>query len=334
MVPRHRLRPFSEASGVQCRDYSLTLQRRVVDFASDASFKKAARKLKEHYGVSMPEPSVRAIALNHARCIYELSEMSLEHCQECIGQSRQFIGEMDGSYVPIVIVDEEAPGDKRKTRKLDWKEAKLCLVYEQGCVDKRYGLTMKEPDDAGDQWLSCAIKSGLNRQSEIHCVSDGATWIESQAQRVFADQGSYLVDYYHTCEYLAKAAKDCVKNGDDKVQKAWVDAQKKRLKAGEIEAIMVELEPWRNGKKGKESNPSEDCHRYLRNRSGQFDYMGAKAANLPIGSGEIESANSAVVQERLKIPGAWWKTDNASYMLSLREMRANDEWDEYWKNAI
>ena len=147
-------------------------------------------------------------------------------------------------------------------------------------------------------------------------------------------EGSYLVDYYHTCEYLAKAAKDCVKNGDNKVQKAWGDAQKKRLKAGEIEAIMAELEPWRNGKKGKESNPSEDCHRYLRNRSGQFDYMGAKAANLPIGSGEIESANSAVVQERLKIPGAWWKTDNASYMLSLREMRANDEWDEYWKNAI
>ncbi len=42
---------------------------------------------------------------------------------------------------------------------------------------------------------------------------------------------------------------------------------------------MTELEPWRNGKKGKESNPSEECHRYLRNRNGQFDYMGAKAAN-------------------------------------------------------
>ncbi len=277
---------------------------------------------------------MRAITLKHARCIYALSEVSLEHCQECIGQSRQFIGEMDGSYVPIVLVDEEATGDKRKTRKLDWKEAKLCLVYEQGCVGKRYGLTMKEPDNAGDQWLSCAIKQGLNRQSKIHCVSDGAVWIESQAQRVFANQGNYLVDYYHTCEYLAKAVKDCVKSADEKSQKKWIDQQKKRMKAGDIEMVMTELEPFRNHKKGNEANPSEECHRYLRNRAGQFDYKGAEAANLPIGSGEIESANSAVVQERLKIPGAWWKTDNAAYMLSLREMRANGEWDDYWKKAF
>lgn len=230
-------------------------------------------------------------------------------------------------------MDEEATGDKRKTRKLDWKEAKLCLVYEQGSVGKRYGVTMKDPDDAGDRWLDCAIKQGLNRQSKIHCVSDGATWIESQAQRVFAGQGSYLVDYYHTCEYLAKAARDCVKGNDEDAQKAWIKQQKKRMKTDEIEAVMAELEPHSNGKKGKDANPAEECHRYLRNRNGQFDYMGTEAANLPIGSGEIESANSAIVQARLKIPGAWWKTDNAAYMLSLREIRANGEWEDYWKKV-
>ena len=51
---------------------------------------------------------------------------------------------------------------------------------------------------------------------------------------------------------------------------------------------------------------------------------------LPIGSGEIESAHRYVIQERLKLPGAWWKADNADFMLALRVVRANEQWNEYW----
>ncbi len=53
---------------------------------------------------------------------------------------------------------------------------------------------------------------------------------------------------------------------------------------------------------------------------------------LPIGSGEIESAHRYVIQERLKLPGAWWKAENVDSMLALRVVRANDQWDEYWDN--
>jgi len=54
-------------------------------------------------------------------------------------------------------------------------------------------------------------------------------------------------------------------------------------------------------------------------------------ANLPIGSGEIESAHRYVIQDRLKIPGAWWKENNAAKMLALKTLRANNEWEDYWK---
>jgi len=37
--------------------------------------------------------------------------------------------------------------------------------------------------------------------------------------------------------------------------------------------------------------------------------------NLPIGSGEVESAHRYVIQERLKLPGAWWAHPNAQAML-------------------
>ena len=56
--------------------------------------------------------------------------------------------------------------------------------------------------------------------------------------------------------------------------------------------------------------------------------------NLPIGSGEIESAHRYVIQKRLKIAGSWWKASNAGNMLSLRTCRANEDWDKYWKAAV
>ena len=90
---------------------------------------------------------------------------------------------------------------------------------------------MGEPDEAGDQWSGCTIEQGLKRQSWIHYVSDGAKWIASQADRVFASQGHFLVDYYHLWEYMAEAARECVGN-DEKACHKWVDEQKARMKTG------------------------------------------------------------------------------------------------------
>jgi len=68
----------------------------------------------------------------------------------------------------------------------------------------------------------------------------------------------------------------------------------------------------------------------LSRRKDQFDYPGALANNLPIGSGEIESAHRYIVQKRLKLPGSWWCAANADHMLALRLNRANGQWGDYW----
>ena len=62
-----------------------------------------------------------------------------------------------------------------------------------------------------------------------------------------------------------------------------------------------------------------------------LDYQRALAAGLPIGSGAIESAHRYVIQSRLKRSGAWWTLDNLSHMLALRVLRANREWEDYWR---
>ena len=77
--------------------------------------------------------------------------------------------------------------------------------------------------------------------------------------------------------------------------------------------------------------PVRACQKYLSNRRENVDYKGALERGLPIGSGEIESGNKSVIQNRLKIAGAWWKAENAEKMLALRVNRANGEWNAYWK---
>ena len=73
------------------------------------------------------------------------------------------------------------------------------------------------------------------------------------------------------------------------------------------------------------------AHRYLSDRTNQLDYAGARAAGLPIGSGEIKGGHRQVIQERLKLTGCWWKHSNAEAMPGRRVARANPLWDSYWK---
>ena len=49
--------------------------------------------------------------------------------------------------------------------------------------------------------------------------------------------------------------------------------------------------------------PVRKRYRYLANRPGQFNYQAAIKADLPIGSGEVESAHRYVIQKLLKLPG-------------------------------
>jgi len=70
--------------------------------------------------------------------------------------------------------------------------------------------------------------------------------------------------------------------------------------------------------------PARACHRYISNRTHHMDYLGAIKKGLPIGSGEIESAHRYIIQKRLKLAGAWWKSDNVPNILALRICQKNN----------
>jgi len=96
-----------------------------------------------------------------------------------------------------------------------------------------------------------------------------------------------------------------------------------------LRALSLHVEP-----ESQTEAPVRDAYRYLSERTNQLDYAAARAADLPIGSGEVEGGHRHVIQERLKLTGCWWKQSNAQAMLGLRVSRANGLWDSYWKRPL
>jgi hypothetical protein len=303
----------------------------IVDFAADQPFAVVQLKLREHYGFEIGESTIQRITLCHAEAMHTQAEAALDAqvFPQIPGRHREIIAQTDGGMIPIVEPDA-AQKDKRKGKTLAWREAKICLAHAKGSTTPVYAATIEGGvETAGQQLLACAVRSGFGTHSRVHALGDGAPWIVGQVEEQFGAQGSYLVDFYHVCVYLNDASKAIT--ADATAQRAWMDEQKDALKTGRLDQVLRALaghiEP---PEMADASAPVRRCHRYLSERRAYLKYRDALANDLPIGSGEIESAHRSIAQQRLKRPGAWWRVDHAEYMLALRITRQNGDWAAYW----
>lgn len=228
------LRPFSKRARIKTRDYSQPLQRRITDYGADVPFGKIPAKLKEHYGIEVPVSSARVITEKHAARVLQ-SECLRDEIPEG-GASQTIIAEVDGTLIPIRLQSAEGAEKKRECK---YKEARLSLAHVKGATEPVFGATLGRPEEAGKHMLNCAVSVGLNQNSTVHCVGDGAAWIADQVGLIFGTQGSFLIDFYHLCEYLGAAASSCA-SGDPS---AWVEQQQQRLKRNQTSDVIDALEP-------------------------------------------------------------------------------------------
>ena len=324
------MRPFLRSAKVSPSGCSRPLQRVIVDFAADQPFAQVRSKLREHYGFEIGESTIQRITFAHAQSMFEAGRADWEF-PEGPGLSKPIVVETDGGMVPIVEPGRDEK-DKRKGKNLSWREAKLSLAHAQGSRTPVYAGSIEGgAEAAGRQLLACAVRAGFGANSRVHAVGDGAPWIVGQVEEQFGDQGSYLIDFYHVCEYLSAAAEAIAP--DAAARETWIEAQKDALRDGRLEMTLRSLVGHCEAPEvDDEQAPVRRCHRYLSSRKNQLNYRQALAEGLPIGSGEIESAHRYVAQQRLKRPGAWWRVEHAEYMLALRITRINGDWDAYWKS--
>lgn len=321
-------RPFSYTAEVTSHCYSLPLQRIITDFGADVSFQKISKKIMEHYGISVSVSSAQKVTEKHAESVKRMEYLHRDIPND--DGVKCLICETDGTMIPIVdtVNKNGKPIDKRKTRSVRWKEARLAFARQKDKVDPVFGGTLGLADMAGNHLFDCAVRAGFGGKTKVHCVGDGASWIAEQVERVFCGQGNFLIDFYHLCDYMAAASKKCFPENPGR----WLNQQKKRMKEGDVNEVLKSLSLHEEPESIQDKDaPVRCCLRYISNRPGQFKYKEALADNLPIGSGEIESAHRYVIQDRLKLSGAWWKEKNAEHMLALRIIRENGEWDKYWE---
>jgi hypothetical protein len=109
----------------------------------------------------------------------------------------------------------------------------------------------------------------------------------------------------------------------------WRRRQQGRLLAGKRPSLLRAL-----ARKGEPQTQTEApvpaAQRSLSERREHLDYAQARAADLPIGFGEVASGPRHVSLHRLKRAGAWGKEGHAPAMLGLRVARANQRGESYW----
>lgn len=309
------------------------LQRIITDFGADVPFGQIPAKLQEHHGLDVPVSSAQAITQHHAEQVFNLqldrlqTDMADDDGVDCV------IVEMDGSLIPIVKTASSTVSgekqDRRKTRTVGWQEARLASARTPEQAVPVFGATMGSVDEAGEQLVACAIRVGIGQNTYVHGLGDGAPWIADQIQQRLGEPGCFLLDFYHLCEYLAAASAVCA----PEQTKQWLEQQKQRLKRNQVKAVLKALHPHQEAEGVPDKlAPVRSAYRYLHNRLDQLDYQGAIDAELPIGSGEIESAHRYVIQQRLKRSGSWWSVENAWAMLALRVLRQNQDWHSYWSD--
>jgi hypothetical protein len=296
------------------------LQRALTDFGAEESFARAAARVQEHYGIQVGASGVRACTLKHGRSILKVAgKMQLPPASAIVTQ-------IDGSLIPVV---ESASGakDRRKTKKLFWREVRLCSARPVGKTRSLYGATLGSVEVSAGLWRETAQRAGLTDRTHVHGVGDGAPWIAEKFKENFPE-GRFLLDFYHVSEYLAQAA---LAIRGEKKARTWLRRQQGRLLQNQWRKVLRVLrEHLEQSNTGAEATPVRHAYRYLSERSEHLDYATAARNGYPIGSGEIESGHRHVVQQRLKLPGAWWSETNAERMLNLRTARSNGLWTYYW----
>jgi hypothetical protein len=111
-----------------------------VDFGAEESFSHASERVQEHYGIEIAVSTLRAVTLDHAKKISR-NQAQKPKVRLLKGKGKkQIISEIDGTFIPMVEMKEESKADRRKCRKVYWKECRLAAGQAKEEIRAYYTL--------------------------------------------------------------------------------------------------------------------------------------------------------------------------------------------------
>lgn len=234
------------------------------------------------------------------------------------------------------------PGKKSKNAKMAAVGVICTLkVDESGNarpVNKRMYATFKSYR-ALFVWLKAeAVRRGYGTTKfrKVQFVADGADTLW-ELQKEFFPDAEVCLDWVHAVEKLWDCGK-AINRGSRTKRKpleAWVHAQKKLLRHGKLNEVLVTLRTALDGtavtgpgNKFRRKVLESTINHFTKNRS-RMRYKKLRQQGLVIGSGLIEGTVRHLVGMRLDGPGMRWGKARAEAVLHLRCVLLNGLWVDF-----
>jgi hypothetical protein len=334
-------RPLAEL-GLRHGVRTPAVERALTDFGAEESFGQAAKRFEEHYGFEVGRTTVLRVVEEHAAnaqaFVHERFERAQKQFDEPLatrpGVDRMIV-EMDGCEIRTGTLrpagtDEKSPVRELPKRVRDeaWVDVRVGLARPVDELEPTYVARYDKYEGVVDELFGAACERGLSSRTKVFAPSDGGFGLREALDAKFAGL-RFILDRPHLRSHLFETA-DAI-GLRDQARNQWV-AHKIVLLDGDAEQIETALGELR-AHKGRGKKRVGRLLKYLTRFHDALGHDEIRAAGLPVGSGEVESAHRTIPQKRLKLPGAWWRPDTVGKMLGLRVLRANNWWDAYWKNV-
>ncbi len=202
----------------------------------------------------------------------------------------------------------------------------------EGPINKRVYATFQS-HEALFIWLRReAIKRGYGVKPFLF-LADGSDHIW-RLQKKYFPLAMPCIDWIHIIEKVWEAGECFYPEGSDALR-AWVSMQSKRLREGELRAVIHELaDALRRiprtgpGNKNKRTRLAKTINHFFEHRH-RMHYDQLRAQNLDIGTGAAEGAVRNLIAMRLDGPGMRWGRERAEHVLHLRCVLINGLWEEF-----
>ena len=208
----------------------------------------------------------------------------------------------------------------------EWREPKLFVMY---AIDDD-GEPLDEPEpiidgtfgdaDAFFERLEATLRHlEVWNASEVAFLGDGAPWIWNRARPMLEQLGvdddaiCEGIDFFHAYSALCKLSD--LPDWHASARTRWRLRARRALKAGDIEKVEEMINSLGERKGAEEALEKVE---YFTGNQDRMQFQKRRQANLPEGSGAMESGIRRVVNLRMKGNGKFWKEDNAEAMLTVR----------------
>lgn len=226
-----------------------------------------------------------------------------------------------------------------------WREPRLLvidLLDAQGQPDRLhlplYDVLLGDAEAVWALLIGYLRLLGAAYAEVVEFIADGAEWIWHRVERLSrlaeipAAKLVEVLDFYHASPYLSETLATC-----RDLPKAQRQALYKRLRQAlrhQADGVEVVLEALRALATTHRSKAITRAVGYVGTHAHRMRYVTLEARNLPIGSGQVESAVRRVVNLRFKAPGSFWKETTVSGLMHLRAAFKAGRWDEVMQGVL